>query len=224
MKTITFKYVELHYVLDSLPRITLIIENKKLFCSFMQYCNLGFLGNEDYIKVFEEPELLSNDKNICYIANIFDLNLNTKKNVNALYKILKHKYYEELKDKIHSLKENISSIVTSISMDFDIELSLSGDIQEDDLFKMMNLQFLDKDLSLMEKLIKYIFVINELQKSSVFIINHLYDYFDKSEIETIYHELEYRGITLINVENRENNVKIENEIKIIIDNDMFAIE
>lgn len=209
--------------IDANPWLCIVIENQKYYYLFCNYCFNEFFGDTDYIRLFIDGNLVDNDKFISFIPLIFDLNINTKKNINALYKILKSIYYDKLTSDIELLKSKAKGIIESIAMDFDLELSISNEISCDDLFKVLNLRFLDEDGSLVERFIKYCFVVNELQKINLFIVMNLHSYFSKDELVLLKHELNNRNIALIDIEYASPQSNSEGEKRLIIDDSLCLL-
>lgn len=204
---------------------TLIIENRVEFLNLMIYLNNEYSGNVDFLKLTNDQEKkLSLDSYIFYIPNIFNLDLNTKKNINALYKKLKTIYGKKMNDDLQEIKRKCEEIIEEISIDFDIELSVGTAINIDDIFKIMNISFLENYMNLKEKLVKYILIINELNEYKIFILNNLHIYFSNEELEFIIKELSYHDISLINIENNNYFSKIDNEYLKILDIDNCSIE
>ena len=136
---------------------------------------------------------------------------------------MKKKYYEELKIEIQDLQRRAETIVKGIAMDFDVDLSVGDTISEDDLFKAMNLSFSESDSSLIDRFIRYVMVIHELQNISVFLVYRLRDFFESKEIESIYHELNYKSIILVDIEGSSPSFLNEKEYQLIIDKDLCSI-
>lgn len=209
--------------IDSSSFVNLVIENKTALFHFLSYCNSGFAGETELVSYFIDDVKEDNDKSLYFIPDLFSLDLNTKRNINGLYKLLKKKYYSELKEEIGDLRTRAESIVKTIAADFDVELSVGEGLSEDDLFKAMDLEFLDSDASLVNKFIKYVFIVHELQDISVFLVFRMHDFFETNEIVLIRHELDYRGIVLIDIETRSFEITSENESRLIIDKDLCSI-
>lgn len=209
----------------SLSTLAIIVEDKKTFFDYCSYCYNDFRKTNVSFVYEREDKEIDCENAIHFIAHPFSLNLNTKKNINALYKLLRKKYYSELSSDIESLKEKVVEIVSSIALDFDVELTVNNEIAEDDLFKIMNLQFKeDEEVPLHVKFIKYMQVIYELQGINIFIMPFVSSYFPPCEIEIIKKELSYIGGTLISLENDTNIDKSGFEKTIILDLDLCTIE
>jgi len=223
MNNIKFNMIGEEVNIDEPRLIYLIIENKIMFYKFNKYCFEDFYGVDNYLSYFINDVSEKNDKVMNFIPNVFDLSLNNKRNINSLYKILKNKYYDDLKVDIDSLKEKAIEIISNIALDFDVELTANSEIKADDLFKILDLRFNDESNNLLDILIKYCSVIRELQNIDVFVINQLRDYFYDDDLSRMYHELSYKGITIIDVENNANFVKNKDDIVLIVDKDLCSI-
>lgn len=198
------------------------IENREYFKKVISFLYYDFIP-ECGFNVYHDFELAEPD-DMCYaITNILNLDLNTKKNMNALNKIMKKTYYENLKEDLNSLKEKVRSIVKKIALDLDISLSMNDEIKTDDLFKIMDIKFSDEKESFLERFLNYLYVISELQEKKIFFTLHLKEYFSFEEIETIVKEANYHEIILINFETREFQEKISCQKSIIIDKDCCFI-
>lgn len=225
MRTLQIRNFNEDINLDDYTLIELVIQNKKIFYKYCEYCYNDFPASSCYFNYKVDSKTLDSDKYIHFISHPYCLDLNTKKNINGLYKILKKKYYIDLEEDINILKNKAKEIVSNISLDFDIELSLADDIPVDDLFKIMNLKFNDyESMSLMEQFIKYIKIIYEIQGISVFIIPFLYSYFEENEINEIKKELAYSRIALITLENTRKEINNVADKCLLFDLDLCSIE
>lgn len=220
MTKLTFFSGEKSFLLDELPILSFVCESKSLLLDYCDYLFNEFIGKERYWKLEIDGEVEELFEKGDFIQNYFQLDLNSKRNINALYKILKKLYYEKLSDSMEELKEKALSIVKEIALDFDIELSVNNDIKEDDLFKIMNLQFSDDGLSYKEKLIKYIFITNELRGVNIFFVTNFHRHFLDDEANEILKELSYRKIRLVNLEYDQNFAKYDGESLLLVDQDL----
>lgn len=204
--------------------ITLVIENKSFYWKFSKYLYDTFPEHLGYCSLFKNGEEQKIEDVSAYIYNPLDLNLNTKQNLNALYKILKKSYFSELSASVQQIQDLLTQVCKEIRLDFDAELTMESSIRIDDIFKIGGLQFSESDSSLLERFVRYISIIKELQNVSIIFINHLHDYFENVEIEQLLKETEYRGITLVNIETFIPQNKLENETFYIIDKDLCSID
>lgn len=210
--------------LDTSKFYSIIIENKAFNYEICKYLYNDFCSNVEYFKIFKDDKKLDISNESIFIYNLFSLDLNTKRNINALYKLLKKSCSDSLQSDIKNIKNSILEVVKRISLDFDIELDVNNDIKEDDFFKIVDLRFGDEDFSYLLKLKKYIDTAYELMGVKVFFINHIHDYFENNEINTLIRELSYKQISIFNIEQSNLIGKAENEEFIIVDHDLCSIE
>lgn len=203
--------------------ITLVIENKPFYWTFSKYLYDTFPEHLSFCSLIKNGEQQKIEDVSAYIYNPLDLNLNTKQNLNALYKILKKSYFSELSASVQQMQDLLTQVCKEIRLDFDAELTMESSIRIDDIFKIGGLQFSEIDSSLLERFVRYISIVKELQNVSIIFINHLHDYFENTEIEQLLKEMEYRGITLVNIETFVPQNKLENETLCIIDKDLCSI-
>ncbi len=203
--------------------VTLVIENKSFYWRFSKYLYDAFPERLSYCSLFKNGEEQKIEDASVYIYNPLDLNLNTKQNLNALYKILKKSYFSELSASVQQIQNLLTQVCKEIRLDFDAELTMESSMRIDDVFKIGGLQFSESDSTLLERFVRYISIIKELQNVSIVFVNHLHDYFEDFEIEQLLKETLYRGITLVNIETFVPQNKLNNEIFCIIDKDLCSI-
>lgn len=181
--------------------INLIIENPSIYYAFNRYLYDGFPDHLSYFGLQKDGKELKIEDYSEYIDSFYSLNLNSKSNLNALYKLLKKTYFEQLSNGVEELQKQLDRICSEIALDFDVELVTDGNLRMEDIFKMGNIQFSqNEDVSLLNKLVNYIKVVNELRGCNLIFTNHLFDYLEKENIENLFIEASYRGITIINLE------------------------
>ncbi len=195
------------------------IENIYIFRKFIETITLEcFLS--DVITLFDEDLNIIDVDEACFsIINVMNLDLNTKKNLNSLNKILLKTTYENLKKDLGNLKKEILKIVKSISLELEVSVSIKEEIKADDLFKIVDIKFSESQENILEKLINYIIVISKLQRKNIFLILHIKEYLTDEEIFTLIKELSLHEIFLIDFETRNFSGNEQSDNKIIIDED-----
>lgn len=224
MKKLRLPFVDLNIEIEENRLVSLVIENKQTNYLISLYLFNEFIGKEAFFLLTENGKEIPLDECAMYINNLFDLNLNSKRNINALYKILKKMYSIEFGPTLIEIQNKAEEIVKNIKFDFDAELTVANELKIDDLFKIMDLRFAETDNTLLLRLLKYIQVSNELQKTYLVFINHLHDYLENDEIEMLSKDLSYKNISLVNIESREISKLSKGERQIIIDTDLCTIK
>ncbi len=211
------------FTIDEPTFVTMIVENKPFYRQLCTYL-LNGLPERDCIFSLEMGEKKSDIEDLSlYIPNPCDLDLNSKTNINALYKILKKQYFNELNSAVAEIQKRLDNVCQEIKLDFDAELIMESAIRVEDVFKLGGLQFSDSDGSFLEKLVRFIVIARELRGIQLVFINHLHDYLDDFEMEEFIKELSYRGITLINLETQDISDLLPSEKKVIVDSDFCFI-
>lgn len=208
--------------LNSTKLNVLQVENLPLFKEIVSFIYYG-RGEEDLISLFKDSERIDIDTDVFFIMNIVEFDLNSKKNLNSLNKLLLNTYYESLQEDLDQLKIKMLQITKKLSLELDVSLDIKETIKTDDLFKIMDIKFKDNYDSSLQRFLNYLFVISELQKKTVFFVLHLKEYFSINEIEIIIKECSLHEIILIDIESNEI-VNLGNiEKKIIVDKDCCLI-
>ena len=202
--------------------ITLIIENKEFYWEFTNYLYNGFPDHLAYCSIETGKKDAIEDYS-AFISTPWDMNLNTKPNVNALYKILKKTYANELNASVEQIQKIMETIAKEIKLDFDAELHVDGIIRIDDIFKLGNIQFQDEEQAFLDKLTRYVAVSKELRGIGLVFVNHLRDFMDDENIRQFLQEAFYRGISVVDIETFEADSLLEDEKKIIVDSDFCFI-
>lgn len=204
--------------------INLIIENPSLYYAFNRYLFDGFPDHLSYIGLQKDGKPLKIEDYAEYIDSFYSINLNSKSNLNALYKLLKKTYFDQLSDGVEELQKQLDKICSEIALDFDVELVTDGNLRIEDVFKMGNIQFSQNDdNSLLDTLVTYLKLVNELRGCDLIFTNHLYDYLEQENIEKLFSEASYRGISIINLE-RVEPVEVNKIAKtVIIDTDLCSL-
>ena len=107
-------------------------------------------------------------------------------------------------------------------MDFQFSVNSEVSYNEEDLIKDMKITFDCNINNLLEGIINYIKVTNELRNIKCFIFYNLFDFLDIDEIDLLLKNAAYLDIKIINIENQDVNNPSFNK-KYILDNDLCLI-
>ena len=203
---------------------TITIENIKILHDFEKYLFNEFEGNSDYLLLMDNNEIIDNKKNIYFLSNFYDMDLNNKKNLLALYKQIKVNNNDELKERFEQLTSNINEFLEFINFESGFDLIFDSNILIDDVLKLGNLRFNMENDNLFNTLISYLEIINKLFNIEVFIVEELHKYFSNDDLIKAINELKYYGIILINIEKDNNFEGFVDEIRNYIDMDYCTIQ
>ena len=201
----------------------IICENKNKYIEIMTTLENEFINTKRGFKIYNDGILEKENTSFLYISNSFSLSLNSKKNLNALYKILKNRYYLEFKNHFIQINNKLEEIIKEISIDFDINLNANAEVKLDDLFKIASIEFSEDYASYFEKLVKFIKISNELEKIDVVFIKNIHSYLNEDEIIQLIDEFKYLNIMIINIEFAQYFKSSDFEVNYIIDKDLCEI-
>ena len=203
---------------------TITIENRKILHDFEKYLFNEFEGNNDYLLLMDNNKIIDHKKNIYFLSNFYDMDLNNKKNLLALYKQIKVNHNDELKERFEQLTSNINDFFEFINFESEFDLTFDSNILIDDVLKLGDLRFNNENDSLFNSFISYLEIINSLFNINVFVVEELHKYFSNDDLIKAMNELKYHGIILINIEKDNNFEGIVDEIRNYIDIDYCTIQ
>ena len=184
-------------------------------------CDLYNANNDldSHFILLKDDNLIEFDKNCEIIFNPFCIDINNKRNIDKFYGLLVNKSnYDEFYLRKNELFLKIFEFVNEVSFNIDFPILYDEDTEVKNLFKAINLK-IDMDTSnLLELLDSYIKITNRLQGEKIYILINLKSFLSLKEIKMFYESALYNKYKLILFENIDRS-DVENERKIIIDND-----
>lgn len=205
--------------IEKLDNHLLIIQNKNYLYSFLKNLHSGCSNNE-YIKLFDQDcKPLKTIDFVEFIPSLIYLDINNKKNLNYLIRLLKKSNNEDLQITVNAIMELIQKTFNKIRLDSPIDIISDIKFSEDDLIKNMNILINDDDSSLIERINTFIKISFELRNIKIFVFYGLFTLLQPDEIEMLINTCKYNAITLIDVEAENISTNIFNKKKILdIDN------
>lgn len=197
------------------------IENKtyfyRLISEFNAIANGELVENINFVDKYNNELTLLN--RIDLYIDYFNIDFNSKKVINSLYKMLKNNLNEENKIKINNYYSKIKNILSKTFIDYNLSLVINDEFDLEMLFKMLKVSIKNKD-NLFDNLlllidINSIFNINELL---VFI--NLKQYLTNEELKEFYKYSLYNNVKIILIDSQSYGTANEYEKKLIIDNNL----
>ena len=208
---------------EQLSHHLLIIENKKMLYSFLKDMKNGGC-DKDYFEIWDDKnKKLKNGDYIDFNLSLFYIEINNKKNLNALIRILKNSCFDLLECFSKNITLKITETFNNLKLESPIEIISDIDVTDDDFFKLVNLSIAENDDSILERIYNYIKVSFELRNIRIFVFYNLYSLLDNNEIENLLKSCTYLNVRIINVEpsNIQNHCF---ETKKILDKDICLLE
>ncbi len=208
--------------LDEINSMIISLENKKYFYSFIIDLQLSY-SEINSIKLFDEREKeLKNSDYFEVIPSIFGMDVNNKKNINALLKIIKSDNKEFIQNYVNKTNENLEMIAKTLNLESEIPFETDIDFIDDDLLKMLNIHIKQETNSLVELIFSYIKITFELRKIKIFIFANLIDYLEDEEISLLLKNCVFLGVIIIDIESK--NIKNSNfQFNFILDKSLCLI-
>lgn len=209
-------------ILENNNSIMIIIENKKYFYNFIIDLQLSY-SEINSIKLFDEKEKeLKNTDYIEVIPSIFTMDINNKKNISALLKIIKTSNKELIQNNLIDINNKLEQFSNHLKLETDITFESNVDFSDDELLKVLNI-YIDCDKqSLLEIIYQYIKATYELRNIKIFVFVSLLDYLDDDELKLLLKNCKLLGVILINIEIKDNNF-VGFHKKFILDNSLSLI-
>lgn len=202
----------------------LIIENQNFFSKIIDELIQQINGYDGRFVLSSNSKQVEIGKSIDLLIDPFTLDFNQKKIINKLYSQLKDyavdgDYYLDLK----ILQGEIFHYIESLSQTTPYPLVYVNDLDVTSIFKMVEIKLDSSYETLVEKLIDYCSIIQELCNISCLVILNLKSFLSDMELEQFYRFISYKKMNILLLENTVRENRFENEILHIIDSDLCEI-
>lgn len=197
------------------------IENKKTFYRLVS--DLYKIKNDEKLdEVFfyddDNQELNMYNKVDLYV-NFFDIDLNSKKNLNALNKNIINSLTDNVKEEILNNFKKLAKSFTKILSDIDLPLSLNDNITVEDIIKLLKIS-INKTDELLNNLLLIIDLEKVLKMNEILFFINLKQYLSQEELIEFYKYAIYNEIKIVLVDSQSYGIKLDYEKKLIIDTNL----
>lgn len=200
----------------------LVIENR----NFLQKSIIDLLGisqgrDGEYSFFIMNKEI---NKNIDVIIDIFNIEVNSTKNLTKLYNQIKSEYIigDSYNDYINLC--NASNLfLTKVTGKFDYALEFDPGFELNSFLKNQSLKFIFDSKSLLEKLVDYLKIMTEFLKTNIFILINIKSYLSEEELILLYEYVFQNKINILLIESEYKDSLKEYENVKIIDKDLDVI-
>lgn len=203
----------------------IIIENPN-FLSYLIIEINNLMQNEDSeLSFFKDDKEISLLKTGLFIDNIFSLDLNDKKNVNSLYKVLNSDFLNSsLISDFADLNESLTKFLSNLTRNTPVALD-SEPLDLVLLFKAIDLKFKKDDSNILYNILSFIKVILMFKKIEVVFFVNIQSFLSDSDIQLLKKELLLMEIQMINFSGRNiNKIEMCEEKNIVITEDLNILE
>ena len=197
------------------------IENKKTFYRLVKDL-YSIKNNEKLNEIYffddNNQEINMYDKVELYI-NFFDLELNSKKNLNMLNKNIVNNINDQEKNEILNNFKKLYKSFNKILFNIDIPIILNNDITIEDIVKFFKIS-INKHNDLLDNLLLLIDLEKNLKINEILFFINLKQYLNKDELIELYKYSIYNEITIVLIDSQSYGIKLEYENKLIIDENL----
>ena len=196
----------------------LIIENP------FEYYFLGkkIIDCDDTAITLYDGDIKENGKNILVIQNLFDIDPNSKKNLNVAYKKISISCSNEMVNRLISdINKKTYDLFDLISQDFDASITYETDVKLIDLLGLYNFRYNLCSNLFIENFVSFIKASLQNTNFKIVITFNLFDFIDEENYRILKKEFEYMNLALLNVSSKKSTKSVDE--RIIIDNDLCEI-
>lgn len=217
------KYLENSLEIKSKTINTLVIEDTHYFSLFLKGLIESTEIESDEFELIEDYKTVDMTKYVEVIFDIFNLEANSSN-------ILKKMYVELEEDlntqEVYTKKVELESVIANITDELIYRSRFSlkaGEINYQNLFKAIEIEFDYEKNSVLERLIEYIKVTSELLKTKVYIIVNLDSFLSEEELVELEKFLLYNDVKVLALQNTiRREVKPSENLR-IVDKDLCEI-
>ena len=209
--------------IEDLNNYLLIIENKRVLYNFLKDIGNGCIYDE-LIQIYDvNNRKLKNIDYIDFVPSILSLDINNKKNVNALIRLVKKSHQEDIKNSINVLNRFLKDLFNNIRLEIPFSIIENIELEEDDILKLMDIKIEDNDQNLLERINTYIQTSFELRNIKIFVFYGLFSLLEDQEINSLIKNCKYYDIIVVDIENI--NIQTNSDFhKLILDKDICLIK
>lgn len=202
----------------------LVLESPEIMSDFIVDFRKQLDGQEGKWILSHEGEILKIANSCELILNIFDLKINQRKMLNALY----DKLFAEISDteliaEWRAIQCDLEHILNRAidATEYQIEYK---ELEVRAFFKAAELRFQENADGYVEYLLEYLELMSEICKIRIFVIVNATSFLTKTELGYLYEQAAYKKYQLLLVDAQNLCVNEETERTIIVDQDYCIVE
>lgn len=201
----------------------LVIEKQQVMANLVQDMYLQCNGKEGGFILSDIDKIVPIDKSIELILEPFSINCNNKKIMNKLYQELTELAKETLIRERMELNFQLTAFLEQLLQEVPYHLSYKDEHEVQDILKFADVKVDSEGETLLEKIVDYLRVINQICRCSICVFVNLKSFLSKKDLQHLYEFANYQKMHLVLMESCERE-RIEGEKTFIIDQDECIIE
>lgn len=222
MKVLTHGKYGFSFALEENQVYEIVIESAPILAEVVSELIRQTEGGEGEFRLSEKEKLLSIEKNVVLVKDIFNLDVNQRKVLTKLYSGL-----SEAENAIYAQEKSVFleayiSYLDYICAKSDLFITYEEEPELQELLKVAKVKIDTSASSLLEQVIEYIKVLSQLLGQNIFVFVNLKLFLTQEDMEALYTECFNRKICLILIE-AVFHEKLPEEKGCIIDKDTCII-
>lgn len=199
----------------------LVLENSNYLYDFVAHLIATLNKEESPLVLLENNSSIANLDAVDFIPNVFNINVNTKKNLTCLHKhitrMINDNFLGFSKD-YHALIKKFAEVI----FNFDSSLTYNCDFDATAIVKLFNPSFDLQYTKLLELLINYINILIEFSKLKLIIFLNLRDFMSQDDLYQLIQHCERKEVIILLIQAKQM-YNIENQNCLIVDEDLCEI-
>ncbi len=218
---INIDYIENEIILLDNKIFTLEIENKSYFYRLINDFNLVSKNVlSDNIKFFDDKNSEINLSNkIDVVVDYFNIDFNSKKITNSLYKLISTNIGDDDKSKLENYYAKIKNVLSKSFLDYNLPLIINDEFNIEIVLKLLKVNIESKN-NLLDNLFLLIDINNIFHINELIIFVNLKQYLSKDELLELYKYCLYNNVRILLIDSQCYGVTNKFEKKLIIDGNL----
>lgn len=218
---INIDYIDNSIYLENDKIMALEIENKRLLFRLIK--NFTDIDNGDFIdevKVFDENNKEINISNkILVLSDFFNFNLDTKKYLNQINRIIIENIKDSGDNTLLSLYKKLLHKYNNVIKETDLPVVINNEVSVESLVKLVKLK-LNLSNDLLDNLLSLIDLEKIAKTNEFLVLVNLKLYLNEKELEELYKYAIYNNVKLMLIDSKSYGCTLNFENKLIIDNNL----
>lgn len=218
---INIDYIENEIILLDNKIFTLEIENKSYFYRLINDFNLVSKNVlSDNIKFFDDKNSEINLSNkIDVVVDYFNIDFNSKKITNSLYKLINTNIGDDDKSKLENYYAKIKNVLSKSFLDYNLPLIINDEFNIEIVLKLLKVNIESKN-NLLDNLFLLIDINNIFHINELIIFVNLKQYLSNDELLELYKYCLYNNVRILLIDSQCYGVTNKFEKKLIIDGNL----
>ena len=201
----------------------LIIEDPKLFTGILRDVWNQANGGDGGLLLSENGKEIIFGKTVEVVFNPFQLDINNRKMVSALYKDLSETAKDSMLIETAELNADYLRYFDGLIENYPYPVTYDDQIEISELFKAFKVRFDDSSDTLAEFVLNYFRMVSRVLGVRLFVFVGVKQYFSREELSFLYQSLFYEKIYLLDIESEQKDI-LKEEKTVTIDKDQCIIE